>query len=40
MNLKVTAQISFVVEGLSALGTVSSKFLRSTMNRHVVLEVA
>lgn len=40
VNLKVTTQISFVVEGLSALWAVGCKFFRSTMNRHVVLEIA
>lgn len=40
MNLQVTTQVSFVVEGFPALGTICCELLCSTMYRHVVLEVA
>lgn len=40
MNLQVTWQVSFVVEGFSALGAVCCELLRATMDRHVVLEVS
>jgi hypothetical protein len=39
MNFQVTAQITFVVKGLPALGTIRGEFFCASMDRHVIFEV-